>query len=112
MGQPVSPVKTEPTDVSLNCFRKFLTFLARIGIVKPQKSLAVVLSSNAKVQADRFRVTDVQVTVRLWWEPSDDVTPVFAAGNIVADDLANEVFGLIVAHEKSVAGFQTGAIVR
>ena len=112
MGQPVFPVKAEPMDVSLNCFRKLLTFLAGIGVVKPQKSLAVVLSSNAKVQANRFCVTDVQITVRLWWKPGDDITAMFAAGNIVTDDLANEIFGLVVAHEKSATGFQTGAIVR
>jgi len=52
--------------------RVFLALLLRVGIVKTQVTLAVIILRQPEIQADRLGVADVQITVRLGREARDD----------------------------------------
>src|SRR5262249_49341220 len=52
---------------------------------------AAALVGDAEVQADRFRVADVQIAVRLRRKPGDDPSVVLAGREILIDDGPYEV---------------------
>src|SRR5690606_33522404 len=62
----------------------------RVGVVETQVAAAAELLGDAEVQADRLGVADVQVTVGFGREAGADRI-VLAAGQVVADDLPDEV---------------------
>ncbi len=110
VAEAVLPVEAQPADVPLDRLDILLALLAGIGVVEAQKRTAAVLGSHAEVQADGFRMPDVQETIRLRREAGDDGV-VLSAREVIGDDLANEISGLCIAHSRgqSVAGC---AIVR
>src|SRR5690606_10505969 len=65
-------------------------FLHRVGVVQAQVADAAELRRDAKVQADGLGVADVQVAVGLRREAGLD-RRVLAAGEVVSDDLPDEV---------------------
>jgi hypothetical protein len=106
------PRKAEPLDAVHDGVDVFLVFLLRIGVVEAQVAAAGVVARQAEVQADRFRVADVQVAVRLRREAGNDRRHAFAvvgAGRqVVVDDGAQEIrrrrrcrrrLVLVVTHE-------------
>jgi len=88
--QPV-PLEAEPADIVLNRLDVFGLFGGRVRIVEPQIALAAELLGDAKVQADRLGVSDVQIPVRLRREPCLDPSTVLARSHRIGHDLANEV---------------------
>ena len=61
----ILPVRSEPGDVLLDRLDELALLLRRIRVVKPEIELAMILLRQGRIQNDRLRVADVQVTVRL-----------------------------------------------
>ena len=88
---PIAPVRTQPARVRDDRVDILLLFLLRIGIVEAQIRFAAELFGQAKVQADRFRVTDVQIAVRLRRKARVHAALVLVGLQIVKNDIADEV---------------------
>src|SRR5690606_26857234 len=84
------PVEAEPAHVFLDRGDVLGVFPGRVGVVEAQVAAAAELGGDAEVQADRLGVADVQVAVRLRREAGAD-RGVLAAGQVLADDLPDEV---------------------
>jgi hypothetical protein len=84
------PVEAQPAHVLLDRGDVFGILLRRIGVVQAQVAKPAELRGDAEIQADRLGVADVQVAVGLRREPGAD-RRMPAAGEVVADDLADEV---------------------
>ncbi len=87
----LGPVEAQPAHVVLDRGDEFGVFLGRIGVVEAQVAAPGELGGDAEVQADRLGVADVQIAVGLGREAGADGR-VLAAGQVLADDLADEVF--------------------
>ena len=85
------PLEPEPHHVFLDRIDVLDVFLGRVGVVEPQIAFPARLLGDAEVQADRLRVADVEVSVRLGRKPGGDPAAVLSGGEIVGDDRANEV---------------------
>ena len=86
----LAPVEPEPANIRFDRVDVLLLFLDRVRVVEPQMTATTELGSDAEVEADRFRVPDVQVAVRLRREACDDrLVPAFA--QVSRDDVADEV---------------------
>jgi hypothetical protein len=77
--------------------------------------LIVVVRSQAKVQADTFGVTNVEVAIGLWWKAGNDggdslttsiaTVLVCATRQVMVDDLAQKVGGLSNSAGRRFGGF-------
>ena len=61
----VSPLESEPLNIMFDALDIFRILLLGVGVIKAQVTLATVFLSQPEVDGDSFRVTDMQVTVRL-----------------------------------------------
>jgi len=87
----VFPVEAEPADVVLNRL-DVLDFLGRrIGVVEAQIALPAVIGGDTEIQANRLRMADVQVAVRLRRKPRMHAAVVLAGLEVGVDDFADEV---------------------
>ena len=68
----------------------FLVFLFRVGVVKTQIALALIIQRKTKVQTYRFGMADMQVPVRFGRETRDDAA-VLATGQIGINDRADKI---------------------
>ena len=68
----LAPVEAEPAHVRLDGVDVRLLFLLRVRVVEAEVTAAAELVGDAEVEADRLRVADVQVAVRLRREARDD----------------------------------------
>ena len=59
------PLETKPLDVFLNGIHVLGVFLGRVGIVETQVRLAAIFLRQTEVNADTFRMSKVQISVRL-----------------------------------------------
>jgi hypothetical protein len=66
-------------------------FLARIGVVETQIAPAAELGGEAKIEANRLGVADVQIAIRLRRKPSVDSALIFALLEILSDNVAYEM---------------------
>ena len=89
--QQLIPLKAEPRDVFLDGVDVFDVFLGRIGVVEPQVARAAVLGGDAEVQTNRLGVSDVQIAVRLGRKTGRDPAVVFAGGEVLFHDRADEI---------------------
>ena len=86
------PVEPQPSDVVLNGLDIFRIFGGRIGIVESQVTDAARgVVCQAEVQADRFRVTDMEIAVWLRWKARNDSAAMFAGCEIGCHDFADKV---------------------
>ena len=88
----ISPAVDQPAHIGNDGIDVLHLLLGWVGVVHAQVALAVVLTRDAEVQADRFRVADVQVAVGLGREARDDLR-VFAGCDVRGDDVADEISG-------------------
>src|SRR5687768_8931505 len=88
------PGETEPAHVFLDGLDVFGVFLRGIRIVEPQVARAAELSGDTEVQADRFRVADMEIAVRLGWKACGHTAGVLAGLEIVRNDRPDEVRAL------------------
>ena len=61
----VSPLISQPLDIFLDGFYIFYIFFSRVGVVKAEIGLSAVLLGEPEVDADAFRVSEMEVPVRL-----------------------------------------------
>jgi hypothetical protein len=66
-------------NIVLDGLRVFLAFPFRVGIVETQIALALIVLCQTEVQANRFGMADMQITVGLRRKTCDDAA-VFASG--------------------------------
>ncbi len=66
--------------------------LCRIRIIHTDVANAAKLACDPKIEANRFRVTNVQIAVRLWRKARNDLF-VFSCTNILGDNVTNKVRG-------------------
>ena len=86
----LAPVEAKPLHIALDRVDVFLLFLGGVGVVEAQMAAAAELLRDAEVEADRLRVADVQIAVRLRRKPGDDrLMP--ARFEVGRDDVANEI---------------------
>ena len=85
-----APIEAEPAHVFLNGFDVFDVFARRVRIVHAQMAFPAVFLRHAEIEANRLRVPDVQVAVRLGRETRNDALD-RSRGEVVVDDLTNEV---------------------
>ena len=93
------PFETEPLDVAPDRVDVLLFLFFRVGIVETQVAVTVVIARDAEIEANRLGVPDMQVTVGLRRESSDDGIHL-AGGEVGVDDIADEI--------GTVAGFSAG----
>ena len=80
------PLEAEPRDVFLDRLDVLDVFLRRIRVVEPQVAGAAVLLGDAEIQADRLRVADVQIAVRLGRKPGRDAAVMLSGREVLVDD--------------------------
>ena len=51
---------------------ELVILLAWVSIVKSEISFSTIFSSNCKIESNGFGVSDMEITIWLWWESSDD----------------------------------------
>ena len=90
------PFKAKPPDIFLNTINKDLFLFLGIGIVKAEVALAIVLFSQTKIEADRCRMTDMEIPIRLRRKAGDDfITGNMTGGEIAINDLFQKIFRLL-----------------
>ena len=89
--EAVAPVEAEPAHVLLDGADVVLVLLGGVGVVHAEVALAAEELRHAEVDADRLGVADVEVAVGLGREARDDGAVVGAGGEIVGDELLDEV---------------------
>ena len=86
----VRPTIDEPTDVLENRIDVFDLLLRRVRIVVAEIANAAEFMRDAEVQADRFRVADMEVAVRLRRETGVNLR-ISLLGDVLLDDVAEEI---------------------
>src|SRR5689334_13961509 len=86
----IGPARDEPLHVLGDRVDVLDFLLQRIGVVEAQVALAVVLARDAEVEADRLRVTEMQVAVGLGRKARDNLRMALFR-EILRDDIANEI---------------------
>ena len=81
----VVPGEAEPLDIFLYRIDVLDILPARVCVVEPEVAEAAVLSGDAEVEADRFRVAYMEVAVRLGREPRVDPSVVLPGPDVVLD---------------------------
>ncbi len=87
----VSPVETEPADVFDNGLYILSLLLHRIGVVKAQVAETAIFLRQPEIEADRFGVTDMQITVWLRRKTGMDAALPLPALHISIDNLLDKV---------------------
>ncbi len=87
------PVEAEPVHVLANRIDVLDVLLRGIRVVEPEIALAAELERHAEVQADRLRVADVQVSVRLGREARVHAPAVLPGFEVLGDDGPDEIEG-------------------
>ena len=72
-------------------FDELDVLLVGVGIVKAQVAGTLVVNGDAKIQADRLGVADMQVAVRLRKETYCHTSLVFIFGQVGINNVANEI---------------------
>jgi len=86
------PVEPQPSDVALNGLDIFRILGGRIGVVESQMADPTRgVICYAEVQADRFRMTDMEVAIWLGGKACNDMTTVLASCAIGSHDVADKV---------------------
>ena len=86
------PFEAEPLDIALDCVDVFLIFFRRVGVVETKIALAAKRFRQTEVQADRFGMTDVQITVGLRRKARDDLG-MLTRLQVGLDDRAEKIRG-------------------
>ena len=89
----IAPIKAQPANITLDALDILGLLLLRVRIIEPQMTFCAgfyILLRNAEVQANRLRMPDVQVAIRLGRETRDR-RGVHTACKILRNDVADEV---------------------
>ena len=85
------PFETELAYIVFYRIDKFLALLRRVGVIETEIAVSTVLCCHGKVQANRFGMTDMQITIRLWRESRMYATTMFVTGKVICDQAANKI---------------------
>src|SRR5690242_16163711 len=86
----LAPVEAQPVDVALNRVDELLLFLGWVGVVEAQMAAPPVFLGDAKVETDRLRMADMQITIRFGREARHH--GLHATGiDVFPDDVADKV---------------------
>src|SRR4029077_7429900 len=88
----VGPAADQPLNIRNDRVHVFDFFLGGIGIVHAQIADAAEFARDAEVQANRFCVADMEVTVWLWRKARVNLR-ILAPSNMLRDYVANKVRG-------------------
>ena len=77
--------------VCFNGFHKLDIFLAGIGIIKAQITEPVELSGETEIETDGFRMTDMQIAVRLRRKPRVNPAAVLVLPNVLDNYISNKM---------------------
>ena len=86
----ICPAVNQPSGVSENRINIFDVFFNRIGIIHSDVAGPAKLMCESEIQADRFGMTDVEISVWLGRKTGVNL-PVFTGLQIVGYHIANEV---------------------
>ena len=87
----IAPGESQPPDVLLNRVDVLRVLLRRIRVVKTQVAKPRILFRRAKVQADRLRMTDVEIAVRFGRKARMHALGMLAALPVLVDDVVDEI---------------------
>jgi len=86
-----TPLKSEPFYISNNWVDIFLILLGGVGIIKSEITFAFELLSHAKVEADRFCMSNVEKTIGFRWKTGDNLSAVFSMFKIFCNYIFDKV---------------------
>jgi hypothetical protein len=89
--EAVLPIEAQPVDIVDNGLHIFDGFTGRVCVVHSQVTGAVILRSDTKIETDRFRVADMEVTVRLRWKAGSNTASMFVCLVVIIDDFTNKI---------------------
>ena len=92
----ICPLETKPLNIVLDALDIFCIFLDRVGVVEAQVALTAIFLGQSEVDGDSFSVSDMQVSVWLWWETGLHSATVLTFGQIIDDFLLNEAYRLFL----------------
>ncbi len=84
------PLESEPFDILLYRINIFCILFHRIGVIETQIGLSAIFLRQAEIKAYTFRVSDMQIAVRLRRE-TRHYTFMFSGGKIRLDNLLKKV---------------------
>ena len=107
--QDVWRLVAQPADVGQLGVDKLLLLFERVGVIEAQIAVAFVLRRHFKVQANRLRMSDMQITVRLRWEARLQPSVKAPVANVFRYRFTNEVArrrrGIEIAHQYSLGSW-------
>ena len=87
---PLAPVIAQPAHVRLDGRDELQVLLEGVGVIETQIAMTRIVQRQAKIQDDGLGMTNVQIAIGLRREARED-TRMFTTGQILLDDLANEI---------------------
>ena len=85
------PIKSKPTHIFFDRIAILRVFFHWVGIVETQIARSSKLLRQAKIQADRFRMTNVEITIGLGRETRRNAPAILAVFQILFDDFSHEI---------------------
>ena len=68
----IAPIESQPPHVRLDRVDEFLLLLGGVGVIETQVAVAAEFLRDAKIQANRLGVAQMEITVGFWRESSND----------------------------------------
>ena len=87
----VLPREAEPMDVLLDGVDVLRILLRRIRIVEAQVAKAMIVLSQAEVQANGLCVTNMEIAIRLRWKARMNALRVFAILQVILNRILNKI---------------------
>ena len=85
------PLEAEPADIVLDRLDVLGLFGGRVRVIEAEVALPAEFFRQPKVQADRLRMPDVQVAIRLGRKTRLDPAPVFPRSHIIRHNLTDKI---------------------
>ncbi len=88
----ICPAANEPLYVGDDRIHILDFFVGGIGVIHAEVANAAELAGDPKIQANRFRMADVQIAVGFRWETSVDLR-IRVTTDVRRNDIADEIRG-------------------
>jgi len=87
----VFPVKSEPVDIVDNRLNIFERFACRVSVIHAEIAGSSILGSNSEIEAHRFCVAYMEVSIRLWRKTGSYAALMLVSLEIVFNNLTNKI---------------------
>ena len=87
------PVEPQPADILFDRIDVLDIFLARICVIEPQVAESVEFSGETEIETDGFRMSDVQIAVRLRWKTRVDPAAVLVLLKVLDNYVSDKMRG-------------------